>query len=58
MEVDAASDDDDDDDGSGNEDNEMSGQINPEQAKANVKFKLLSLMQVCASLWLISLIKN
>lgn len=52
MEVDAASDDDDDDDdGSGNEDNEMSGQINTEQAKANVKFKLLSLMQVCASLW-------
>nr|XP_058971616.1 condensin-2 complex subunit D3-L-like [Pocillopora verrucosa] len=45
MEVDAASDDDDDDDGSGNEDNEMSGQINTEQAKANVKFKLLSLMQ-------------
>ena len=51
MEVDAASDDDGDDDGSGNEDNEMSGQINTEQAKANVKFKLLSLMQVSVQVY-------
>ena len=39
-------DDNDDDDGSDDEDDNVCSQINTEQAKANVKNKLLSLMQV------------
>ena len=38
--------DDNDDDGSDDEDDDVHGQINTEQAKANVKVKLLSLIQV------------
>ena len=45
MEVEDASDND-DDGSSDDEDDEVSGQINTEEAKANVKVKLLSLMQV------------
>ena len=38
-----------DDDESDEEDvNDVHGQVNTEQAKANVKNKLLSLMQVCS----------
>ena len=43
MELDAASDNDDD---SGDDDDRICGQINTEEAKSNVKIKLLSLMQV------------
>lgn len=50
MEVDHVSDNDDDDDdyGSGGEadDSDMYGQVNTEQAKAKVKDRLLSLIQV------------
>lgn len=46
MEIEDASDNDDDDGGSNDEDDEVHGQINTEQAKANVKVKLLSLLQV------------
>lgn len=44
MEVDDASDNDDDD--SGDDDGNIYGQINTEQAKANVKERVLSLIQV------------
>ena len=45
MEIEDASDND-DDGHSDDEDDEVHGQINTEQAKANVKVKLLSLLQV------------
>lgn len=45
MEVDDASDNDDDDSGD-DDDGNIYGQINTEQAKANVKERLLSLIQV------------
>ena len=46
MELEAASDNDDD---SGDDDDRIRGQINTEEAKSNVKLKLLSLMQVNCS---------